>query len=307
VAVYFKPEKVTGIQEHDLNRRVKSRVVAFDRSLDLALLQLETTPSGIAPLILGDPEQVRIGDRVVAIGHPEQGGLWTLTTGVISSEFEDFQKIPGKNVFQTEASFNRGNSGGPLLDAYGHQVGINTSIARQAADGMAIVSINFSLKSSVAQIWLKKQGVQVVYAIRPADQSAGSASVQAVPPVVPTPSVPAVPEMPTTPSLPSAPPLPQDPSKAPSSGVPTTPGLPASPTMPPQPSPPSVPTVPSPAPHAKGSTVPPGTPSRPGPEAHVPPDPHPYDLDRLVQGLEAAEKDLEDLMGEMQKKTRRRP
>ena len=291
IAVYLKPDRVTGIQEKDLSRRMKGRVVAFDRSLDLALVKLESVPSGVAPLEFGDPDQVRIGDRVVAIGHPEQGGLWTLTTGVISSEFDDFQKIVGKNVFQTEASFNRGNSGGPLLDAYGHQVGINTSIARQAADGMAIVSINFSVKSSVAQTWLTKQGVQVAYAARSAELPSGSVSVQAAPPA---------------PMLPPMPPLPQEPSKAPSSGVPSTPGIPPAPAFPPLPPLPA-PGIPPPVPDAKGSTPQSGSPSRPSSETHVPPDPHPYDLDRLVQGLEAAEKDLENLMDEMQRKTRRRP
>jgi len=277
LAVYLKPDRVTGNQEKDLSRRIKARVVAFDRALDLALLRLEAPAAGLVPLTLGDPDQVHIGDRVVAIGHPEQGGLWTLTTGVISAEFEDFQKVPGKDVFQTEASFNRGNSGGPLLDAYGHQVGINTSIARQSADGMAIVSINFSLKSSVAQVWLKKQGVQVAYALRPADQPAVSSST---PPAPVTPSVPA-------PSVPVAPTVPPPPATQ-------SPSVPAKPEVPPAP------------PRVEAPPALPATPSRPAPETHVPPDPHPYDLDRLVLGLEAAEKDLENMMDEMQRKTRPR-
>lgn len=289
VAVYFKPERVTGIQENDLSRRVKARVMAFDRALDLALLKLESAPAGLVPLILGDPDQVRIGDRVVAIGHPEQGGLWTLTTGVISAEFDDFQKISGKNVFQTEASFNRGNSGGPLLDAYGHQVGINTSIARQAADGMAIVSINFSLKSSVAQAWLMKQGVRVAYAPRISGHPTAGATPPSAPPVALAPPAPAAPQTPATPALP------RDPSKAPSTGVPTTPGVPTPPVA-------SPPAAPPPTPKAQGPAMVPGAPA----EAQLPPDPHPYDLDRLVQGVEAAEKELETLMDEMQKKTRRR-
>jgi serine protease Do len=51
---------------------------------------------------------------VVAIGHPEQGGLWTLTTGVISAEIDNFNGVKGKQVFHTETGLNRGNSGGPL-------------------------------------------------------------------------------------------------------------------------------------------------------------------------------------------------
>ena len=104
---------------------------------------------------IGNPDSVSVGDPVVAIGHPEQGGLWTLTTGTISTQIQNFDRIKGKNVFQTEASFNRGNSGGPLIDQSGNMVGINTMIARKAKDGMAITAVNFSLKSQVAMDWLR--------------------------------------------------------------------------------------------------------------------------------------------------------
>jgi serine protease Do len=100
----------------------------------------------------------------VAIGHPEQGGLWTLTTGVISAEVDNFNGVKGKNVFQTETGLNRGNSGGPLLDGEGHMIGINTAIVRVAPDGLPITSISFSLKSSVATQWLRDQHVAVLQA-----------------------------------------------------------------------------------------------------------------------------------------------
>jgi serine protease Do len=93
----------------------------------------------------------------VAIGHPEQGGLWTLTTGVISAEVDNFNGVKGKHVFQTETGLNRGNSGGPLLDGEGRMIGVNTAIARVASDGLPITSISFSLKSNVAAQWLLEQ------------------------------------------------------------------------------------------------------------------------------------------------------
>jgi serine protease Do len=96
---------------------------------------------------------------VVAIGHQEQGGLWTLTTGVISAEVDNFNCVKGKQVFHTETGLNRGNSGGPLLDGEGWMIGVNTAIARVASDGLPITSIGFSLKSSVARPWLREQGV----------------------------------------------------------------------------------------------------------------------------------------------------
>ncbi|BCA54454.1 Trypsin-like serine protease [Nitrospira sp. KM1] len=159
LSVFLKPARVTGDHNTDLSRMVRARVVSFSQPLDLALLKLDGVMQPLPVVQLSESEQSRIGDRVVAIGHPEQGGLWTLTTGVISAEVDNFNGVKGKNVFQTETGLNRGNSGGPLLDSEGHMVGVNTAIARIAPDGLPIASISFSLKSSVAASWMQQQGV----------------------------------------------------------------------------------------------------------------------------------------------------
>ena len=163
LSLFLKPDRVTGNMDKDLTRRFEAKLVAFDPSLDMALLRMENPPAGLTVVSLGNPEEVSIGDPVVAIGHPETGGLWTLTTGTISAEMENFNGVKGKDIFQTETSLNRGNSGGPLLDGQGAMVGVNTMISRKAADGLTITSINFALKSSVAQHWLASQGVTVAY------------------------------------------------------------------------------------------------------------------------------------------------
>ncbi|HSL03833.1 MAG TPA: serine protease [Nitrospiraceae bacterium] len=159
LTIYLKPDRVTGDRKVDLSRSGKARVVAFSQPLDLALLKLDGLSGPFPVLELDDSDKAGIGDRVVAIGHPEQGGLWTLTTGTISAEFENFNATKGKSVFQTETGMNRGNSGGPLLDTDGHMIGVNTAIARVAPDGVPITSISFSLKSNVAKQWLHDQGV----------------------------------------------------------------------------------------------------------------------------------------------------
>ena len=171
IDIYLKPERVTGSMNKDLTRRFDARVIAYDSQLDLAVLKIEKGPSALKVIELGDPQGISIGESVVAIGHPETGGLWTLTTGSISAEIENFNGINGKDVFQTEASFNRGNSGGPLLDQRGYMIGINTSISRRSADGLAITAINFSIKSSVAKRWLANKGISVSYANKPAAKS----------------------------------------------------------------------------------------------------------------------------------------
>lgn len=167
LSVYLRPPRVTGDPKVDLSRKFRATVVAHSTPLDLALLRLDGVTEPLPVLEFGVSEDVRIGDRVVAIGHPEQGGLWALTTGVISAELENFNGVAGKHVFQTETGLNRGNSGGPLLNSEGRMVGVNTAIARVAPDGLAITSISFSVKSSVAGWWLGKQGVPAAQAGHP--------------------------------------------------------------------------------------------------------------------------------------------
>lgn len=165
--VYLKPDKLRGSMKYDLKHRYQATLMDMNKDLDLALLKIVNPPKDLASIRFVNPDDVEIGEPVVAIGHPETGGLWTLTTGSISSVIADFQGVTGKDVFQTEASVNRGNSGGPLLNAYGHMVGINTCISRKAADGLAITDINFSLKSSVAVEWLERRKLMKLAYVKP--------------------------------------------------------------------------------------------------------------------------------------------
>lgn len=167
--VYLKPEHLKGSMQADLKHRFRATLVDIDKKLDLALLRMVDPPKNLETIDFVDPDKVDIGEPVVAIGHPETGGLWTLTTGTISSVVAGFQGKKGKDVFQTDASVNRGNSGGPLLNAYGQMVGINTCISRKAADGLAITDINFSLKSDVAVEWLKRRDVLHLAYVNPPD------------------------------------------------------------------------------------------------------------------------------------------
>jgi serine protease Do len=150
LSVFLKPPRVTGESKSDLSRMVRAKVVAYSQPLDLALLKLDGAAEALSVVDVSESGRARIGDRVVAIGHPEQGGLWTLTTGMISAEVDNFNGVKGKQVFQTETGLNHGNSGGPLLDGEGRMIGVNRAIARVASDGLPITYISFSLKSNVA-------------------------------------------------------------------------------------------------------------------------------------------------------------
>jgi len=162
--IFLKPKKVTGNPKTDLARRYRGKIVTYDRELDLALLKIVKTDLPLTQVSFGDSNKTVIGDQAYAIGHPEQGGLWSLTSGVISAYRNNYAGVPGKNLFQTDASINRGNSGGPLLDEQGLMIGINSMIARKAEDGLTITDVNFAIKSDVALRWLNREGYRFAQA-----------------------------------------------------------------------------------------------------------------------------------------------
>jgi serine protease Do len=173
IRVFLKPDRVTGNLKNDTSRKFKATLVHYSNPLDLAVLKIQDPQiSSSLPLLeLSDLSRTSIGDPVLAIGHPEQGGLWTLTTGTISSLIENFDGTRGKDVFQTETSINKGNSGGPLIDQYGHMVGINSMIARKGKNGITITDVNFSIKSTVAMKWMRSVGYSQRYAMTQQQES----------------------------------------------------------------------------------------------------------------------------------------
>lgn len=164
VELFVKPDKVTGDIRRDFTRRYNADIVAYDADLDLAVLTVRDFREDVEPIPFAREGEIRIGEEVVAIGHPEQGGFWTLTYGRISGEVENQANVPGRDVYQTDTSVNRGNSGGPLLDRYGRLVGVTANIARVGAGNIPITGVNFAIKSVVAMKWLEKSGYAAQYA-----------------------------------------------------------------------------------------------------------------------------------------------
>lgn len=169
IGISLKPAKVTGNMAKDLENSYPAEVMYYSKELDLALLLFQgwTTAAdstkGLNAISLANPEEIKVGEEVIAIGHPEQGGLWSLTYGRISGSILNFQDIQGKDVFQTDTSVNRGNSGGPLLDNRGYMVAVNSNIARVGSGGLPITGVNFSIKSSVVKNWLEGLGFKMAY------------------------------------------------------------------------------------------------------------------------------------------------
>ena len=108
----------------------EASVVGKDPDHDLAVLQINAMNLNIAPLMIGSSNDLRVGQKVLAIGNPF-GLDSTLTTGIISALGRTIQSMTKRyihNVIQTDAAINPGNSGGPLLDSFGRLIGVNTAI-----------------------------------------------------------------------------------------------------------------------------------------------------------------------------------
>jgi putative serine protease PepD len=114
----------------------KATLVGKDESTDLALLKIDPNGRTLEPLTLADSSTVHVGDPTYAIGNPF-GLDRTLTTGVVSALQRQIQAPNGfsiDNVIQTDAALNPGNSGGPLLDARGQVIGVNSQIESNSSD-----------------------------------------------------------------------------------------------------------------------------------------------------------------------------
>jgi len=187
ISVFLKPARVTGDHKADLAKGYRGEILAYDLPLDLALVKIVNPDKKFTTVPLADSEIIDIGEQVYAIGHPEQGGLWSLTTGVISARWKNYGGISGKDLFQTDASINRGNSGGPLLDDQASMIGINSMIARKAADGLTITDVNFSIRTKVAIDWLNQKGYSISAAKKAAPKPQPPATQAETPKATPEP------------------------------------------------------------------------------------------------------------------------
>ncbi|PIW26798.1 MAG: serine protease [Rhodospirillales bacterium CG15_BIG_FIL_POST_REV_8_21_14_020_66_15] len=127
--------------------RLKAEVVGRDQKTDIAVLKVNLKGQKYHAISFGDSEKARVGDWVVAIGNPfGLGG--TVTSGIISARGRDISAGPYDNFIQTDASINRGNSGGPLFNLQGQVIGINTAIFSPSGGS---VGIGFAVPTSTAR------------------------------------------------------------------------------------------------------------------------------------------------------------
>jgi 2-alkenal reductase len=116
--------------------KVHGKVIANDLDSDLAVIKVDVPADQLTPLTLGDSDQVKVGQVVVAIGNP-YGLSGTMTEGIVSAKGRTLdslhqttagQSFSAGDIIQTDASINPGNSGGPLLNLNGEVIGINRAI-----------------------------------------------------------------------------------------------------------------------------------------------------------------------------------
>src|SRR6266540_1151091 len=125
--------------------RLKAELMGKDQKTDIALLRVKTDKP-LKAVKFGDSEKLRLGEWVIAIGNPfSLGG--TVTAGIVSARNRDINSGPYDNYIQTDASINRGNSGGPLFNLDGEVVGVNTAIISPSGGS---IGIGFSVPSKTA-------------------------------------------------------------------------------------------------------------------------------------------------------------
>ncbi len=137
------------VMTHD-RKQYQAVIVGSDPSTDLAVIKIETEDA--TPIVIGNSDQVRIGDWVMAVGNPFRLRS-TVTAGIVSALGRDVDIITDRmrieSFIQTDAAINRGNSGGALVNTNGELIGINTAIASESGTyqgyGFA-VPVNMAMK-----------------------------------------------------------------------------------------------------------------------------------------------------------------
>ena len=151
--VISQADKIS-VQLND-GREFDAKLIGGDDQSDIALLQVQN-PSNLTQIAIADSDKLRVGDFAVAVGNPFGLGQ-TATSGIVSALGRSGLNLEGlENFIQTDASINRWNSGGALLNLNGELIGINTAIL---APGGGSIGIGFAIPSNMAKT-LSQQLIQ---------------------------------------------------------------------------------------------------------------------------------------------------
>jgi serine protease Do len=127
-------------------QRLRAEIVGKDAKIDIAVLRVKPEKP-LKSVKFGNSDTLRVGDWVMAVGNPfGLGG--TVTVGILSARNRNIQQGPYDDYLQTDASINRGNSGGPLFNTAGEVIGVNTAIYSPTGGS---VGIGFASPSAIVQ------------------------------------------------------------------------------------------------------------------------------------------------------------
>jgi 2-alkenal reductase len=134
---------------------VPASIIGTDPDSDLAVIRVEVPPESLRPITWGDSDQIRVGQRAVAIGNPF-GFENTLTSGILSGLSRSLPAVTGyriPEIIQTDAAINPGNSGGPLLNSQGEVIGVNSAIVPNFNElgERSFLGVGFAIPSNLAQ------------------------------------------------------------------------------------------------------------------------------------------------------------
>ena len=150
-----------------------ARLVNYWEDKDIAVLRIDAPPEKLVPIAVGTSKDLRVGQKVFAIGNP-YGLDFTLTAGIVSALNRQIESVNGRTiqqVIQTDAAINPGNSGGPLLDSAGRLIGMNTSIISRsgASAGIGFAVPVDTINRVVSQIILHGKVIRPGLGIEPND------------------------------------------------------------------------------------------------------------------------------------------
>ena len=114
-------------------------LVGGESENDIAVLKIDAT--GLTPVIIGDSDNVKVGEQVVAIGNPLGELTFSMTSGIVSAKDRSITMENGNvmNMIQTDTAINNGNSGGPLFDMYGQVIGITSAKLSGSSSSQATI------------------------------------------------------------------------------------------------------------------------------------------------------------------------
>ncbi|MCL4454761.1 MAG: trypsin-like peptidase domain-containing protein [Deinococcus sp.] len=140
------------VKFHNDPKEYSAKVVGTARALDIALIKVQAPRERLKPMVLGDSDSVKVGQKAIAMGNPF-GLEFTVTEGIVSAVRSNQGAVETlvPTVIQTDAAINPGNSGGPLINSRGEVIGINTSIASSSGQSSGV---GFAIPINLAKQYL---------------------------------------------------------------------------------------------------------------------------------------------------------